>query len=166
MKKIAVILLSLAILLVVCAVVFLNLKKNDTKKTQTKNKISYYECVKEESINKYLTSRNIQKIYYDKDKNITKIDETKEYNVVDDIEYEAIKDYFSNCKDSYKEGETITQKTVPFSMAAPGDFLRNHSWIIYIFYMDTKIHVQMVTDIGMRSWIPDGRDESVIVYNW
>ena len=107
MKKIAVILLSLAILLVVCAVVFLNLKKNDTKKTQTKNKISYYECVKEESINKYLTSRNIQKIYYDKDKNITKIDETKEYNVVDDIEYEAIKDYFSNCKDSYKENKKI-----------------------------------------------------------
>ena len=67
---------------------------------------------------------------------------------------------------TYKDGETLKTVDTEFSMAAPGDFLRNHSWIIYIFYMDTKIHVQMVTDIGMRSWIPDGRDESVIVYNW
>ena len=51
-------------------------------------------------------------------------------------------------------------------MAAPGDFLRNHSWIIYIFYMDTKIHVQVVTDIGMKTWTPDGGEENVIVHNW
>ena len=67
---------------------------------------------------------------------------------------------------TYKDGNTDKTVDTEFSMATPGDFLRNHSWIIYIFYMDTKIHVQMVTDIGMRSWIPDGRDESVIVYNW
>lgn len=67
---------------------------------------------------------------------------------------------------TYKDGETEKTVDTEFSMATPGDFLRNHSWIIYIFYMDTKIHVQMVTDIGMRSWIPDGRDESVKVYNW
>ena len=67
---------------------------------------------------------------------------------------------------TYTDGNTDKTVDTEFSMATPGDFLRNHSWIIYIFYMDTKIHVQMVTDIGMRSWIPDGRDESVKVYNW
>lgn len=71
-----------------------------------------------------------------------------------------------NINYTYTDGNTDKTVDTEFSMAAPGDFLRNHSWIIYIFYMDTKIHVQMVTDIGMRSWIPDGRDESVIVYNW
>lgn len=71
-----------------------------------------------------------------------------------------------NINYTYRDGSTNNTVDTEFSMAAPGDFLRNHSWIIYIFYMDTKIHVQMVTDIGMRSWIPDGRDESVIVYNW
>ena len=71
-----------------------------------------------------------------------------------------------NINYTYWDGSTNKTVNTEFSMAAPGDFLRNHSWIIYIFYMDTKIHVQMVTDIGMRSWIPDGRDESVIVYNW
>lgn len=71
-----------------------------------------------------------------------------------------------NINYTYTDGNTDKTVDTEFSMATPGDFLRNHSWIIYIFYMDTKIHVQMVTDIGMRSWIPDGRDESVKVYNW
>ncbi len=71
-----------------------------------------------------------------------------------------------NINYTYRDGSTDNTVDTEFSMAAPGDFLRNHSWIIYIFYMDTKIHVQVVTDIGMRSWIPDGRDESVIVHNW
>lgn len=69
---------------------------------------------------------------------------------------------------NYTYSDNGIEKTVDteFSMAAPGDFLRNHSWIIYIYYMDTKIHVQVVTDIGMKTWIPDGSEENVIVYNW
>ena len=67
---------------------------------------------------------------------------------------------------TYTDGETENTVNTEFSMAAPGDFLRNHSWIIYVYYMDTKIHVQVVTDIGMRPWSPDEKDESVIVYNW
>lgn len=67
----------------------------------------------------------------------------------------------------YKEGETITRKTVPFSMAAPGDFLRNHSWIVYIYFIGTEIHVHTVTHIGMKAWSHDvENDESVIIYNW
>lgn len=63
----------------------------------------------------------------------------------------------------------VKQDPVPisFSMAAPGDFLRNHSWIIYVYYMDTKIHVQVVTHIGMKKWYVDtSKDENMNVHNW
>ena len=67
----------------------------------------------------------------------------------------------------YKEGETITQKTVPFSMAAPGDFLRNHSWIVYIYFIGTEIHVHIVTRIGMKTWAYDeNEDQPESIYNW
>ncbi len=68
---------------------------------------------------------------------------------------------------SYKEGETITQKIVPFSMAAPGDFLRNHSWIVYIYFIGTEIHVHIVTQIGMKTWAYDeNEDQPESIYNW
>lgn len=60
---------------------------------------------------------------------------------------------------------TEQQETVQFSMAAPGDFLRNHSWTVYIYFMDTEIHVLTVTNIGMRSWINGGSQDNP-VYNW
>ena len=59
-----------------------------------------------------------------------------------------------------------TNKVASFSMAAPGDFLRNRSWIIYVFYMDAKIHVLTVTDMGVKSWTPDNIDDDRSVYNW
>ena len=58
------------------------------------------------------------------------------------------------------------QAKVTFSMAAPGDFLRNHSWIVYIYYMDSKIYTLTVTNIGIRGWNPDPMVENPIVYNW
>ena len=67
---------------------------------------------------------------------------------------------------TYTESGSEEQKTVEFSMAAPGDFLRNHSWIVYIFYMGSTIHVHVVTHIGMRAWNSDGDEKNVIVYNW
>ncbi len=60
---------------------------------------------------------------------------------------------------------TNTQETVTFSMAAAGDFLRNHSWIVYIYYLDSKLYVLTVTHIGMRSWGNGGAEEHSI-YNW
>ena len=70
---------------------------------------------------------------------------------------------------TYKYNEnnsaTDTPETVPFSMAAAGDFLRNHSWIIYIYYLDSKLYVLTVTHIGMRSWGNGGAEEHSI-YNW
>lgn len=62
--------------------------------------------------------------------------------------------------------ENDPQATTTFSMAAPGDFLRNRSWIIYVFYMDAKIHVLTVTDMGVKSWTSDNNDEDKMVYNW
>lgn len=66
----------------------------------------------------------------------------------------------------YQEGDVVVPTRATFSMAAPGDFLRNHSWIIYIYFMDSKIHVLSVTHIGMKKWISDGVDEPVTFFNW
>jgi len=68
---------------------------------------------------------------------------------------------------TYKDGNNNElAETAEFSMAAPGDFLRNHSWIVYIYFMDSKIHVLTVTHIGMKKWISDGVNETVTFYNW
>lgn len=63
--------------------------------------------------------------------------------------------------------DDITEKneTAHFSMALEGDFLRNHSWIVYIYFMDGKIHVLTVTDIGMKAWV-EGDTDTHDVYNW
>ena len=60
---------------------------------------------------------------------------------------------------------TATEKKATFSMADPGDFLRNHSWIVYVFYMDATIYTLTVTNIGMKSWASGGYEEKS-VYNW
>lgn len=69
---------------------------------------------------------------------------------------------------SYTYNDNGTEKTEPisFSMAGAGDFLRNHSWIVYIYYMDSKIHILTVTHIGMKSWTSDDNDENTTFYNW
>lgn len=66
---------------------------------------------------------------------------------------------------TYNDNNTEKNGTVEFSMAGAGDFLRNHSWIVYIYYMDSKIHVLTVTHIGMKKWT-DGNSDDVKVYNW
>lgn len=62
--------------------------------------------------------------------------------------------------------ENDPQATTTFSMAAPGDFYRNRSWIIYVFYMDAKIHVLTVTDMGVKNWTSDNVDDDRDLYNW
>lgn len=69
-----------------------------------------------------------------------------------------------------KNGEEWTDwktehKTATFSMVDKGDFLRNHSWIVYVFYMDATIYTLTVTNIGMKSWASGGYEEKS-VYNW
>ena len=68
---------------------------------------------------------------------------------------------------TYKDnGIDKTPDPVTFSMAGAGDFLRNHSWIVYVYYMDSKIHVLTVVRIGMKEWVSDGQPESPWFYNW
>lgn len=68
---------------------------------------------------------------------------------------------------TYKDnGIDKTPDPVTFSMAGAGDFLRNHSWIVYIYYMDSKIYVLTVTHIGMKKWTSDGNPEDATFYNW
>lgn len=69
-----------------------------------------------------------------------------------------------NTTTSWKNATTSIE-TATFSMAAPGEFMRNHSWIIYIFFMDEKLHTLTVTHLGMRSW-SDGGSTDHSVYNW
>lgn len=63
------------------------------------------------------------------------------------------------------ENSTTTAESATFSMSAPGEFMRNHSWIIYIYFMDEKLHVLTVTNIGMRNWV-EGGSQNNTVYNW
>lgn len=68
---------------------------------------------------------------------------------------------------TYKDnGIDKTPDPVTFSMGGAGDFLRNHSWIVYIYYMDSKIYTLTVTNIGMKSWVTDPLQDTKTVYNW
>ena len=67
---------------------------------------------------------------------------------------------------TYNDNGTPQTEEVTFSMAAAGDFLRNHSWIVYIYYMDSKIYTLTVTYVGMKEWVSDGQPESPYFYNW
>jgi len=108
MKKIVLVFVTMIILvLILVALVLLNLKKDDDEENSKKDKATYYYCSKETNINKYLNSYEIKKIYYDKNSNITKVEESKEYNPLDDIEYNAIKSYFPDCKDVYSQEKKI-----------------------------------------------------------
>lgn len=80
---------------------------------------------------------------------------------------ESDKQLTGKIKYTYSEnGVNKPQATATFSMAAPGDFLRNHSWIIYVYYIDSKIYTLTVTHIGMKSWVSDLMNENKPVYNW
>ncbi len=82
---------------------------------------------------------------------------------------ESDKQLKGTIKYTYREKENgiwvNKPSTATFLMAAPGDFLRNHSWIIYIYYLDSKIYTLTVTNIGMRRWT-DLVEEDTKVYNW
>lgn len=69
-------------------------------------------------------------------------------------------------KGNEDENQVDHTPSVTFSMASPGDFYRNRSWIIYVFYMDAKIHVLTVTDMGVKSWTSDNINDDKSVYNW
>ena len=55
-----------------------------------------------------------------------------------------------------------TQKSVPFSMSGAGDFTRNHTWIVYGYFLgngDLKLNV-----VDVKAWTEDSSNPKV--YNW
>lgn len=65
---------------------------------------------------------------------------------------------------SYKlgTGESATPKSVDFEMAGAGDFTRNHTWIVYGYFLgsgDLKLNV-----VDVKDWTSG--DENPEVYNW
>lgn len=65
---------------------------------------------------------------------------------------------------SYKlgTGESATPKSVDFEMAGAGDFTRNHTWIVYGYFLgsgELKLNV-----VDVKNWTSGG--ENPEIYNW
>lgn len=78
---------------------------------------------------------------------------------------ESPKQISGTIKYTHTKGGTH-QETVDFSISTPGDFLRNHTWIVYIYFMDSTVHVLTITDIGVKDWVIDPEEEDVTFHNW
>lgn len=78
---------------------------------------------------------------------------------------ESPKQISGTIKYTHTKGGTH-QETVDFSISTPGDFLRNHTWIVYIYFMDSTVHVLTITDIGVKDWVTDPEEEDVTFHNW
>lgn len=78
---------------------------------------------------------------------------------------ESPKQISGTIKYTHTKGGTH-QETVDFSISTPGDFLRNHTWIVYIYFMDSTVHVLTITDIGVKDWVKDPEEEDVTFHNW
>ena len=61
---------------------------------------------------------------------------------------------------SYMVGET--QKTVDFEMAGAGDFTRNHTWIVYGYFLGSGELI--LNNVRVKDWTTDS--ENPDVYNW
>jgi hypothetical protein len=62
----------------------------------------------------------------------------------------------------YKIGEETTGHEGPFQMDAMGDFLRNHSWIVYAYY--TGGGFLQMNSIYVKEWTTKEMEHEV--YNW
>lgn len=67
---------------------------------------------------------------------------------------------------TFTKGGSWQEATVPFAISTPGDFLRNHTWIVYIYFMDSTVHVLTITDIGVKDWVKDTEEGDVTFHNW
>lgn len=59
-------------------------------------------------------------------------------------------------------GNDAVNKSVPFSMGAAGDFTRNHTWIVYGYFLgsgDLKLNA-----VSIKDWTSGS--ENPIIYNW
>ena len=62
--------------------------------------------------------------------------------------------------------ETASDRTTVFEMSRAGDFTRDHSWIIYVFFSGGKLQVFDVVQVGIKKWVPTGDPEGHEFYNW
>lgn len=64
--------------------------------------------------------------------------------------------------------EDLNTRSAVFQLSDAGDFSRNHSWIVYAYYLGKKLHILTVTHIGMKDWIivADNEENKKRVYNW
>ena len=62
---------------------------------------------------------------------------------------------------TYQKGVAAEQK-VRFEMKAPGDFSRNHTWIVYAYY---GVDGMQVVTVYTQNWT-EVTSESRDVYNW
>jgi hypothetical protein len=53
-------------------------------------------------------------------------------------------------------------KTATFEMKEAGDFTRNHTWIVYAYFVGTSRLVLNV--VNVKAWDP--KEGSHTVYNW
>ena len=61
-----------------------------------------------------------------------------------------------------RTGESTTFKSVPFEMAAAGDFTRNHTWIVYGYFLGSGDLV--LNAVHTQPWTDDS--ESGKIHNW
>ena len=59
-------------------------------------------------------------------------------------------------------GENATQKSADFVMNAPGDFTRNHTWIVYGYFLGSGELI--LNAVALKDW--EDNPESDNIYNW
>lgn len=64
------------------------------------------------------------------------------------------------------DSETTPDRTTEFEMSRAGDFTRDHSWIIYVFFSGGKLQVFNVVQVGIKNWVLTGDPEEHAFYNW
>lgn len=59
-------------------------------------------------------------------------------------------------------GENATQKSADFEMNAAGDFTRNHTWIVYGYFLGSGVLI--LNAVALKDW--EDNPESDNIYNW
>ena len=99
MKKIAIVLSIIGAVLLITSMLF---------QIKTNNKDQYYECIRNSTGATNLKTYAIEKIQYNKKKEITQLDVSIVYEISDDTQYDLLKKSFNNCEDTYKkDGKVI-----------------------------------------------------------
>ena len=64
------------------------------------------------------------------------------------------------------DGDAAPARTADFSMTSVGDFSRDHSWTVYVFFTGGKLQVFQVVQVGIKRWTMVSEQGNHEVYNW